>query len=60
MQKKLLALAVAGALAAPAVAMAQSAVTISGVFKVGIDNYSISNTAPGVGTTATTPFTASE
>jgi predicted porin len=44
MQKKLLALAVAGVLAAPAVAMAQSAVTISGIFKVGIDNYKISNT----------------
>jgi predicted porin len=41
MQKKLLALAVAGVLAAPAVAMAQSAVTISGFFKVGLDNYSI-------------------
>ena len=41
MQKKLLALAVAGVLAAPAVAMAQSAVTISGIFKVGIDNYKI-------------------
>lgn len=46
MQKKLLALAVAGVLAAPAVAMAQSAVTISGIFKVGIDNLSISNPAP--------------
>jgi predicted porin len=43
MQKKLLALAAAGVLAAPAVATAQSAVTISGFFKVGIDNYSISN-----------------
>jgi predicted porin len=43
MQKKLLALAVAGVLAAPAVAMAQSAVTISGVFKTSLDNYSISS-----------------
>jgi predicted porin len=53
MQKKLLALAVAGVLGAPAVAMAQSAVTISGVFKVSIDNYKIdspsstASTAPG-------------
>jgi predicted porin len=53
MQKKLLALAVAGALAAPAIAMAQSAVTISGIFKVGIDNYKIdspSTVAPTGGT----------
>jgi predicted porin len=42
MQKKLLAVAVAGALFSP-LAMAQSSVTISGVFKVGIDNYRISN-----------------
>ena len=43
MNKKLLAVAVAGALAAPGVAMAQaSSVTISGIFKVGVnyDNYS--------------------
>jgi predicted porin len=46
MQKKLLALAVAGVLAAPAVAMAQSAVTISGIFKVGIDNYKIDTAGP--------------
>jgi predicted porin len=45
MQKKLLALAVAGVLAAPAVAMAQSAVTISGVFKTSLDNISIGNPA---------------
>jgi predicted porin len=44
MQKKLLAVAVAGALVSP-LAMAQSSVTISGVFKVGIDNYRITNTA---------------
>jgi predicted porin len=42
MQKKLLAVAVAGALFAP-VAMAQSSVTISGIFKVGIDQYRISD-----------------
>lgn len=44
MQKKLLAVAVAGALFAP-LAMAQSAVTISGTFKVGVDNYRIGNPA---------------
>jgi len=43
MQKKLLALAVAGVLAAPVAAMAQSSVTISGVFKVGVDQYKIGN-----------------
>jgi predicted porin len=43
MQKKLLAVAVAGALLAPVAAMAQSSVTISGVFKVGIDNIKISD-----------------
>lgn len=42
MQKKLLAVAVAGALFSP-LAMAQSSVTISGIFKVGIDNIKISN-----------------
>ncbi len=45
MQKKLLAAAVASALAVPGLAMAQSSVTISGVFKVGIDSYRISNPA---------------
>ena len=45
MQKKLLAAAVAGALALPGIAMAQSAVTISGVFKVGIDSFRISDAA---------------
>jgi predicted porin len=44
MNKKLLAVAVASVLAAPATALAQ--VTISGIFKVGIDQYKISN--PGV------------
>lgn len=43
MQKKLLALAVAGVLAAPVAAMAQSSVTISGVFKESFDNYKIDN-----------------
>jgi predicted porin len=43
MNKKLLAVAVASVLAAPATALAQ--VTISGIFKVGIDQYKISNTA---------------
>jgi len=43
MQKKLLAVAVAGAMFSPVAVMAQSSVTISGVFKVGIDQYSISN-----------------
>jgi predicted porin len=39
MNKKLLAVAVAGALAAPGVALAQaSSVTISGIFKVGVEN----------------------
>ena len=38
MKKKLLAVAVAGALAAPGVALAQSSVTISGVFKVSLEN----------------------
>jgi predicted porin len=44
MNKKLLALAVAGALAAPGAAMAQ--VTISGIFKVGITSGSIDNANP--------------
>jgi predicted porin len=48
MQKKLLAVAVAGALFAP-VAMAQSSVTISGIFKVGIDQYRISDESPARG-----------
>src|ERR1035437_5336557 len=44
MNKKLLAVAVAGALAAPGVALAQaSSVTISGFFKVGWENLSYSN-----------------
>lgn len=49
MKKQLLAVAVAGAVAALAspLASAQSAVTISGVFKVGIDQIRISNRAAG-------------
>jgi len=44
MNKKLLAIAVAGALAAPGLAFAQAtSVTISGVLKVGVDNLNISN-----------------
>src|SRR5690349_8186352 len=43
MQKILLAIAVAGALAAPVAARAQSSVTISGVFKVGVDQDKVSN-----------------
>jgi len=43
MQKKLLAVAVAGVLAAPGVALAQSSVTISGVFKISFDNIKLDN-----------------
>src|SRR4051812_18103030 len=60
MQKKLLALAVAGVLGAPAVAMAQSAVTISGFFKVNLDNYSIGSpnaARPAGGNTSETRIT---
>jgi predicted porin len=55
MQKKLLAVAVAGAMFSP-LAMAQSSVTISGVFKVGIDNLKIGSPAvarAGLNTTTT-------
>jgi len=44
MNKKLLAVAVASVLAAPATALAQ--VTISGIFKVGIDQYKVNNPVP--------------
>lgn len=48
MQKKLLAVAVAGALFVPAgAAMAQSSVTISGIFKVSIDNIRLSDRVAG-------------
>jgi len=43
MNKKLLAVAVAGALAAPGFAMAQSSVTISGILKGSLDQFSIGN-----------------
>ncbi len=47
MNKKLMAVAVAGALAAPGVALAQaSSVTISGFFKVGLEAMSISSAVP--------------
>ncbi len=45
MNKKLLAVAVAGALALPGVALAQSSVTISGFLKMGIDNVKLGNSA---------------
>ncbi len=41
MNKKLLVVAVAGALAAPGVALAQSSVTISGIFKASLENVRI-------------------
>ena len=47
MNKKLMAVAVAGALAAPGVALAQaSSVTISGFFKVGLESMSVSGAVP--------------
>ena len=45
MNKKLLAVAVAGALAAPGVALAQSSVTMSGVLKMSVQQYKIGNAA---------------
>lgn len=45
MNKRLLAVAVAGALAMPAAAFAQSSVTISGIFKGGFENSKLSNSA---------------
>jgi len=48
MNKKLLAVAVAGALAAPGLAFAQaSSVTISGIFKMGFANYKMDSSVPG-------------
>ncbi len=48
MNKKLLAVAVAGALAAPGVALAQaSSVTISGFFKVGVENINYGSAGQG-------------
>ncbi len=50
MKKKLLAVAVAGALAAPGLALAQSSVTISGVFKASLESLRIgSPNAPRAG-----------
>lgn len=49
MNKKLMAVAVASALAAPGVALAQSSVTISGNFKLGVDQYKISDSVPNNG-----------
>lgn len=43
MNKKLLAVAVAGALAAPGIALAQSSVTISGVIKMSLQQFKVSN-----------------
>jgi predicted porin len=45
MNKKLMAVAVAGLFAAPAVALAQSSVTISGMFKGGYENMKYGNSA---------------
>ena len=45
MKKKLLAVAVAGALTAPVAAFAQSSVTITGVFKGGFESLKYSNSA---------------
>jgi len=53
MNKKLMALAVAGALAVPAAAMAQ--VTISGGFRMGVQQHSITNANVGNATAATAP-----
>jgi len=49
MQKKLLALAVAGALALPGAALAASSVTINGFFKVSYASIKVSPQAPGAG-----------
>src|SRR3954467_15686943 len=57
MQKKLLAVAVAGALAAPVAAMAQSSVTVSGAINVWDETAGASgatNTVPATGGTAST------
>jgi len=58
MNKKLLAVAVAGVLAAPAAALAQSSVTISGLFKISVGNYKLGGTsAARVGNTSETRMT---
>jgi predicted porin len=43
MNKKLLAVAIAGALAAPGVVLAQSSVTISGILKMSVEQYKLGN-----------------
>jgi len=45
MNKKLMAVAVAGALAVPGMALAQSSVTISGILKISFDNIKIGDSA---------------
>lgn len=58
MNKKLLAVAVAGVLAAPTAALAQSSVTISGIFKISVGNYKIGGTSPArVGNTSESRMT---
>ena len=52
MNKRLLAVAVAGALAAPAAAFAQSSVTISGVFKGGFESMKYANSGLSVNSTS--------
>jgi len=52
MNKKLLVVAVAGALAPPGVALAQSSVTISGIFKASLENLRIGSPTVGASTTA--------
>ena len=57
MNKKLLAVAVAGALAAPVAAYAQTTVTISGILKTGVDNVRYSGNAARTGNTSETRVT---
>ncbi len=60
MQKKLLAVAVAGALAVPGIALAQSSVTISGYMKVGMDNVRFSGATAPAGAAGITRAQSSE
>jgi len=46
MEKRLLAIAVAGALAAPAIALAQSSVSINGFIQLSVDNMKLGNVNP--------------
>ena len=58
MNKKLLAVAVAGVLAAPTAVLAQSSVTISGLFKMSVGSYKIANPAAArVGNTSESRMT---